>query len=146
MRSRMNKVGRQCGHGMKGYIEIAMLVELLSQLLVGLLVLSVSLVSMASAAIPQLTEFITGDSQQAAAMELQRVQTAVTAYQADHDGDLPTVEGFPRADEMNEYLFGGVAALRGTYALDGTTGMVTQTSYQGGSGLLSLLALFTTPS
>jgi len=118
-----------------------MMVELVSQLLVGLLVLSVSLVSMASAAIPQITEFISGDSDQAAAMELQMVQTAVTAYQADNDGDLPTVEGFPRADEMNKYFFGGVAALRGTYTLDGTTGTVTQTSYEKSSGLLTVLEL-----
>jgi len=106
-----------------------MLVELLRELLVGLLVLSVTLVSAASAVIPQVTEWISGDSEQEAAIELQMVETGVAAYQDDHDGNLPTVEGFPLADEMDEYIDGGVAALLGTYTLDGTTGEVTQTSY-----------------
>ena len=125
----MSKVGRRFCHGVKGFIEIGMLIELLSQLLVGLLVLSVTLVSAASSVIPQVTEWITGDSEQEAAIELQMVETGVAAYQDDHDGNLPTVEGFPLADEMDEYIDGGVAALLGTYTLDGTTGEVTQTSY-----------------
>jgi len=125
----MSKVGRRFCHGVKGFIEIGMLIELLSQLLVGLLVLSVTLVSAASSVIPQVTEWITGDSEQEAAIELQMVETRVAAYQDDHDGNLPTVEGFPLADEMDEYIDGGVDALLGTYTLDGTTGEVTQTSY-----------------
>ena len=125
----MSKVGRRFCHGVKGFIEIGMLIELLSQLLVGLLVLSVTLVSAASSVIPQVTEWITGDSEQEAAIELQMVETGVAAYQDDHDGNLPTVEGFPLADEMDDYIDGGVAALLGTYTLDGTTGEVTQTSY-----------------
>ena len=125
----ISKVGRRFCHGVKGFIEIGMLVELLGQLLVGLLVLSVTLVSAASAVVPQFTDWISGDSEQEAAIELQIVEIAVAAYQADHDGSLPTVEGFPRADEMDEYIPGGVAALLGTYTLDGTTGEVTQTSY-----------------
>ena len=129
MKRYMSKVGRRSCHGVKGFIEIGMLIELLSQLLVGLLVLSVTLVSAASAVIPQVTEWITGDSEQEAAIELQMVETGVAAYQDDHDGNLPTVEGFPLADEMDEYIDGGVDALLGTYTLDGTTGEVTQTSY-----------------
>lgn len=125
----MSKVGRRFCHGVKGFIEIGVLFELLSQLMVGLLVLSVTLVSAASAVIPQVTEWITGDSEQEAAIELQMVETGVAAYQDDHDGNLPTVEGFPLADEMDEYIDGGVDALLGTYTLDGTTGEVTQTSY-----------------
>lgn len=130
MKRCMSKVGRRFCHGVKGFIEIGMLVELLSQLLVGLLLLSVTLVSAASAVIPQVAEWISGDSEQEAAIELQMVEIAVAAYQTDHDGNLPTVEGFPRANEMDEYIPGGVAALLGTYTLDGTTGVVTQTSYQ----------------
>jgi competence protein ComGC len=129
MKRYMSKVGRRFCHGVKGFIEIGTLVELLSQLLVGLLVLSVTLVSAASTVIPQVTEWISGDSGQEAAIELQMVETGVAAYQDDHDGNLPTVEGFPLADEMDEYIDGGVAALLGTYTLDGTTGEVTQTSY-----------------
>jgi competence protein ComGC len=129
MKRCMSKVGRRFCHGVKGFIEIGVLIELLHQLLVGLLVLSVTLVSAASAVIPQVTEWITGDSEQEAAIELQMVETGVAAYQDDHDGNLPTVEGFPRADEMDDYIDGGVAALLGTYTLDGTTGEVTQTSY-----------------
>ena len=129
MKRCMSKVGRRFCHGVKGFIEIGMLVELLSQLLVGLLLLSVTLVSAASAVIPQVTDWISGDSEQEAAIELQMVEIAVAAYQADHDGNLPTVEGFPLANEMDEYIPGGVAALLGTYTLDGTTGVVTQTSY-----------------
>ncbi len=141
MKRCMSKVSRQFCHGMKGYIDIGMLVELLGELLVGLLVLSVTLVSTASAVIPQITEWIGADSEEAAAVELQMVQTGVTAYQADNDGDLPTVAGFPRADEMDEYIPGGVAALQDTYTLDGTTGEVTQTSYQELSSLLNTLIL-----
>ena len=129
MKRYMSKVGRRFCHGVKGFIEIGMLIELLSQLLVGLLVLSVTLVSAASAVIPQVTDWISGDSEQEAAIELQMVETGVAAYQDDHDGNLPTVEGFPLADEMDDYIDGGVAALLGTYTLDGTTGEVTQTSY-----------------
>ncbi|MFW6105390.1 MAG: hypothetical protein ACOC7P_02285 [Chloroflexota bacterium] len=129
MKKRMSKVGRRFCHGVRGFVEIGMLVELLSELLVGLLVLSVTLVSAASAVIPQVTGWISGNSEQEAAIELQMVQTAVAAYQADHDGNLPTVEGFPRASEMDEYIPSGVAVLQGTYTLDGTTGEVTQTSY-----------------
>ncbi len=141
MKRCMSKVGRQFCHGVKGYIDIGMLVELLGEMLVGLLVLSVALVSAASAVLPEVTEWIGADSEQEAAIELQMVEIAVAAYQADHDGNLPTVEGFPRADEMDEYIPGGVAALQGTYTLDGTTGEVTQTSYQEGSSLLNALTL-----
>lgn len=141
MKRCISKVGGQFCHGVKGYIDIGMLVELLGGLLVGLLVLSVTLVSMASAVVPQLTEWVSGDSEQEAAIELQMVEIAVAAYQADHDGNLPTVEGFPRASEMDEYIPGGVAALQGTYTLDGTTGEVAQTYYPEFSGLFSSLAL-----
>ncbi len=141
MKRCMSKVGRQSCHGVKGYIDIGMLVELLGELLVGLLVLSVTLVSAASAVIPQLTELVSGDSEQEAAIELQMVEIAVAAYQTDHDGNLPTVEGFPRANEMDEYIPSGVAALQGTYTLDGTTGEVTQTSYPERSSLLNALIL-----
>ena len=144
MKRCMSKVGRQFRHGEKGSIDIGMLFELLSEFVVSLLVLSSALVSMTSAAIPQLTEWISGDSE-GAAVELQMVQTAVTAYQAENDGDLPTVAGFPRADEMDEYFFGGVAALLGTYTLDGTTGVVTQASYQGNGNLLTILELISNP-
>jgi len=137
----MSKVGRQFCHGVKGYIDIGMLVGLLSELLVGLLVLSVTLVSTASAVIPQLTDLVSADSGQEAAVELQMVEIAVAAYQTDYDGNLPTVGGFPRASDMDEYIPGGIAALQGTYTLDGTTGEVTQTSYPGFSSLLSGLTL-----
>ena len=143
MKRCMSKVGRQSHHGEKGSIDIGMLFELLSELLVSMLVLSSAVVSMTSAAVPQITEWISADSGEAAAVELQMVQTGVTAYQADNDEDLPTVEGFPRADEMDEYFFGGVAALRGTYSLNGTTGVVTQTSYQGQGSFLTVLQMIT---
>jgi len=142
MKRCMSKVGRQFCHGVKGSIELGMLIELVTQLLVGLLVLSVTLVSTASAVIPQLTELVSGDSGQEAAIELQMVEIAVASYQTDHDGNLPTVEGFPRASEMDEYIPGGVAVLQGTYTLDGTTGEVTQASYPELSGLFSGLTLF----
>ena len=129
MKGCMSKVGRRFHYGVKGFIEFGVLVELLSQLLVGLLVLSVTLVSAASAVIPEITEWISGDSEEEAAIELQMVEIAVAAYQADHDENLPTVEGFPLANEMDEYIPGGVAALLGTYTLDGATSEVTQTSY-----------------
>ena len=141
MKRCISKVGRQFCHRVKGYIDIGMLVELLSELFVGLLVLSVTLVSAASTVIPQLTNLVSADSGQEAAVELQMVEIAVAAYQTDHDGNLPTVEGFPRASEMNEYIPGGVAALQGTYTLDGTTGEVAQTYYPESSGLFSSLAL-----
>ena len=142
MKRCMSKVGRQFSHGVKGSIELGMLVELVTQLLVGLLVLSVTLVSTASAVIPQFTELVSGDSGQEAGIEFQTVRIAVRSYQADHDGNLPTVEGFPRASEMDEYIPGGVAVLQGTYTLDGITGEVTQTSYPELSGLFSGLTLF----
>jgi len=141
MKRCMSKVGRQFCHGVKGYIDIGMLVGLLSELLVGLLVLSVTLVSTASAVIPQLTDLVSADSGQEAAVELQMVEIAVAAYQTDYDGNLPTVGGFPRASDMDEYIPGGIAALQGTYTLDGTTGEVTQTSYPEFSSLLSGLTL-----
>jgi len=141
MKRCMSKVGRQFCHGVKGYIDIGMLVGLLSELLVGLLVLSVTLVSTASAVIPQLTDLVSADSGQEAAVELQMVEIAVAAYQTDYDGNLPTVGGFPRASDMDEYIPGGIAALQGTYTLDGTTGEVTQISYPGFSSLLSGLTL-----
>jgi len=137
MKRCISKVGREFCHGVKGYIEFGMLVQLATQLLVGLLVLSITLVSTASEVIPQLTELVSGDSGQVAAIELQKVEIAVAAYQADHEGNLPTVEGFPRASEMDKYIPGGVAALKGTYALNATTGEVTQTSYPGLSAFLS---------
>jgi competence protein ComGC len=142
MKKCMSKVGRQFCRGVKGSSDIGMLVQLLVQLLVGLLVLSVTLVSTASTVIPQLTELVSGDSGQEAAVELQMVETAVASYQADYDGNLPTVQGFPRANELDEYIPGGVAALQGTYTLDGITGEVTQTSYPELSGLFSGLTLF----
>lgn len=145
MKRYMSKVGRQSCHGVKGYIDIGMLVELLGELLVGLLVLSVALVSAASAVLPEVTAWISGDSEQEAAIELQMVEIGVAAYHDGHDGNLPTVEGFPRADEMDEYVAGGVAALRGTYTLDGTTGVVTQTSYQGNGSLLTVLEPISNP-
>ena len=141
MKRCISKVGRQFCHGEKGSIAIGMVVGLLGELLVGLLVLSVTLLSTASAVVPQLTELVSGDSAQEAAEELQTVEIGVAAYKADHDGNLPTVEGFPRADEMDEYIVGGVAALLGTYTLDGTTGEVTQTSYPEYSSLSSNLNL-----
>ena len=141
MKKYMSKVGRQFSRGMKGSVDIGMMVELLTQLLVGLLVLSVTLVTAASSIVPQLTELVSGNSGQEAAAELQMVETAVASYQTDHDGNLPTVEGFPRASEMDEYIPGGVAVLQGTYTLDGTTGEVAQTSYPEISGLLSGLTL-----
>jgi competence protein ComGC len=141
MKRCISKVGRQFCHGVKGYIDVGMLVELLSELFVGLLVLSVTLVSAASTVIPQLTNLVSADSGQEAAVELQMVEVAVAAYQTDHDGDLPTVEGFPCASEMDEYIPGGVAVLQGTYTLDGTTGEVAQTYYPASSGLFSSLAL-----
>jgi hypothetical protein len=144
MKRCMNKFGRQFRHGEKGAIDFGMLFALLSELLVSLLVLSSAMISMTSAAIPQITAWIGGGSGDEAAVELQMVRTAVTAYQDDNDGDLPTVVGFPCADEMDEYLSGGVAALEGTYTLDGTTGLVTQTSYpQENGGLLSILQMIT---
>ena len=137
MKRCVSKVSRQLYHGAKGSIELGMLIELVTQLLVGLLLLSVTLVSAASAVIPQIAELVSGDSGQEAAVELQMVEVAVAAYQVDHDGDLPTVEGFPLASELDEYIPGGVAALKGTYTLDGTTGEVTQTSYPELNALLS---------
>lgn len=136
MKRYMSKISRQFCHGVKGNIDIGMLVELLAELFVGVLVLSVTLMSTASAVLPQITDWVSADSGQEAAVELQTVEIAVAAYQADNDGNLPTVGGFPRASELDEYIPGGVAALKGTYTLDGTTGEVTQTSYSESSGFL----------
>src|SRR3972149_8370792 len=144
MKRCVNKGGRQFRHGEKGSLDIGVLFALLAEFLVSLLVLSSSMISMTSAAIPQITAWISGDSGEEAAVELQMVQTGVTAYENDNDGDLPTVIGFPRAGEMDEYFVGGRAALRGTYSLDGTTGLVTQTSYpQATGGLLGILQMIT---
>ena len=72
--------------------------------------------------------FIGTGKAQAASTELHNVQTAVTAYQAEHSGALPTTSGFPVAGDMDKYFVGGVAKLHGTYSL-GANGMATQATY-----------------
>ena len=65
--------------------------------------------------------FIGTGTAQAAATELHNVQTAVTAYQAEHAGANPTATGFPVATEMDGYFVGGVARLGWNYVLTGGT-------------------------
>ncbi len=93
--------------------------------LIELLVVVAILGVLAAVVTLNIGNFIGTGRTQAAATELHNVQTAVTAYQAEHSGTLPTVSGFPVATEMDKYFVGGVAALKWNYTLS-ATGVVTQ--------------------
>ena len=98
--------------------------------LIELLVVVAILGILAAVAVPNLGRFIGTGTQEAADAETHNVQLAVVAYQAENDGDLPTIANFPVAGEMDAYFMGGVASLQGTYTLD-ADGEVTLDTYPG---------------
>jgi|GEM_PF-1614999 len=107
--------------GEKGFTLIELLV------VVGILAALAGVVTLA------VGQFMGQGHNEAACTELHNVQTAVVAYQAGHGAALPTSSGFPVAGEMDGFFVGGVAALGGTYALNGSTGVVTQSAFDGGA-------------
>ena len=96
--------------------------------LIELLVVIAILGIIAAIVVPNFTNMIGSGADEAACIETRMVQTAVIAYAADNDGNMPTIAGFPVAGEMDAYFVGGVASVLGTYTLAGD-GTVTQTAY-----------------
>ncbi len=98
--------------------------------LVELLVVVAILGILAAVAVPNQVSFIGTGASEAAATELDVVQTSAVAFAAENDGTWPTIASFPVAGEMDDYIIGGVASLQGTYTIDGD-GLVAQTGYPG---------------
>ena len=118
MRKLLGKFRKHSRRGEKGFT------------LVELLVVVAILGVVAAIAIPNIGQFIGRGTEEAANTELHNIQLAVVAFQVENNGDIPATTNFPVADDMDDYIIGGVAALQGTYTLvsDGT---VTQTAYPG---------------
>jgi len=95
--------------------------------LIELLVVVAILGILAAIVVPNFIGMIGAGADEAACIEKKMVQTAVIAYAADNDGNMPTIAGFPTA-ELETYFVGGVAAVLGTYSL-ATDGTVTSTAY-----------------
>jgi type IV pilus assembly protein PilA len=93
--------------------------------LIELLIVIVILGVLAAAIIPNLSKFIGSGEVGAANAELASVRTAIGAYQADHDGDLPAADvatGGEVTPGLVEFYMTGL--LKGTYECD-ETGAVT---------------------
>ncbi len=91
--------------------------------LVEILVVVAILGVLAAVAIPNIASLMNKGETEAAATELSIVQTAVTTYMADHDGDPP--------NNMHQLVTAGYLLKdpHGNYTIDHKTGQVTQVHY-----------------
>jgi type IV pilus assembly protein PilA len=89
--------------------------------LIELLVVIAILGTLAAVVILNVTQFMGQGKTQAAATELHNVQTAVAAYMYDHSNAVPA-----DTSVLSPYFLG---AAHGTYAIDASTGRVTQSTY-----------------
>ena len=91
--------------------------------LIELLVVVAILGILAAIVVPNFIGMIGAGADEAACIEKKMVQTAVIAYAADNDGNMPTAVD----STLDDYFIGGVAAIEGTYTV--AAGVVTQTLY-----------------
>jgi prepilin-type N-terminal cleavage/methylation domain-containing protein len=84
--------------------------------LIELLVVITILGVLAAVAIPQLVQFMNRGQTEAAKTELSIVQTAVTAYSAEHNGIYPD-----SVDDLSDYIVGGSGNLGWEYTWNDTT-------------------------
>jgi type IV pilus assembly protein PilA len=86
--------------------------------LIELLIVIVILGVLAAAIIPNLSKFIGSGTVGAANAELASVRTAIGAYSADHDGDLPTTDGLAGDVIPADVEFYMTGLVKGEYTCD----------------------------
>jgi type IV pilus assembly protein PilA len=97
--------------------------------LIELLIVIVILGVLAAAIVPNLSKFVGSGNVAKANAELSSVRTAISAYQADNGGNLPTAGGAGAVTTtlLNPYIQGAIA---GTYTVD-ANGNITAATYTG---------------